>query len=218
MKLSFISSRRRQGQEDREETMPGTVQISVPSELVMSILTRGAILQVQIGPVPIRPVLRPASSPERPEPAPLRPNPSGGSDADPPRPERPPSRHPAARNARTVRPMRAVSPFTDWSSLPENNDVISISSSDEEDNYVPRSPEYIPNSPEPETETEDQNPRQNVVNLVPQGELVKSITMTMRIDPDLLWVEVTSYKLSLPISERTGSSQKRPQLGRIRPM
>ena len=161
MKLSFISSRSRQGQEDREETMPGTVQISVPCELVMSILARGATLQVQIGPVPIRPVLRPASSPERPEPAPLRPNPSGGSDADPPRPERPPSRHPAARNARTVRPMRAVSPFTDWSSLPENNDVISISSSDGEDNYVPRSPEYIPNSPEPETETEDQNPGQN---------------------------------------------------------
>ena len=72
MKLSFISSRRRQGQEDREETMPGTVQISVPSELVMRLLARGAILQVQIGPVPIRPILRPASSPERPEPAPLR--------------------------------------------------------------------------------------------------------------------------------------------------
>ena len=33
-----------------------------------------------------------------------------------------------------------------------------------------------------------------VVNLVPQGELVKSITMTMKIDPDLFWVEVTFYK------------------------
>ena len=36
-----------------------------------------------------------------------------------------------------------------------------MSSSDEEDNYVPRRPEYIPNSPGPETETEDQNPGQN---------------------------------------------------------
>ena len=190
MKLSFISSRRRQGQEDREETMPGTVQISVSSELVMSILTRGAILQVQIGPVPIRPVLRPASSAERPEPAPLRPNSSGGSDADPPRPERPPSRHPAARNARTVRPMKAVSPFTDWSSLPENNDVISISSSDEEDNYVPRSPEYIPNNyPTHQSQKLKQKTKildKMMENPVPQGDLVKSITMTMRKDLDLL--------------------------------
>ena len=96
MKLSFISSRRRQGQEDREEIMPSAVQVSVPSDLVMSLLTRGAILQIQIGPVPIRPVLRPASSPERPEPAPTRPNaprddprpnPAGRTNIDPPRPK-----------------------------------------------------------------------------------------------------------------------------------
>ena len=82
MKLSFISSRRRQGQEEREEIIPRTVQISVPSDLVMSLLTRGAILQIQMDPVPLRPVLRPAFSPEGPEPVPVRPNAPG----DDPRP------------------------------------------------------------------------------------------------------------------------------------
>ena len=34
-------------------------------------------------------------------------------------------------------------------------------SSDDEDDYVSRSPEYIPNSPGPEDQTEDQNPGHN---------------------------------------------------------
>ena len=168
MKLSFISSRRRQGQEEREEIIPRTVRISLPSELVMSILTRGAILQVQIGPVPIRPVLRPASSPERPESAlrpnapgeDPRPNPAGRTNIDPPRPERPVSRHPPARPV--SRPP--VDHFTDWSSLSDNNnEVISIPSSDEDNDYVPRSPLYEPNSPDPVSRPDivDQNPRQN---------------------------------------------------------
>ena len=200
MKLSFISSRRRQGQEEREEVMPSTVQISVPSELVMSLLARGAILQIQIGPVPIRPVLRPASSPERPEPAPMRPNapgddprpnPAGRTNIDPPRPERPVSRCPPTRPV--SRPP--VDPFTDWSSLSDNNnEVISIQSSDEDDDYVPRSPLYEPNSPEPVSrpDTADQILDKMMVNLVPQGELVKSITMTMKKDLDPLWAEGTS--------------------------
>ena len=118
MKLSFISSRRRQGQEEREEIIPRTVQISVPSDLVMSLLTRGAILQIQLGPVPLRSVPRPASSPERPEPAPMRPNapgddprpnPAGRTNIDPPRPKRPVSRCPPAKPV--SRPP--VDPFTD---------------------------------------------------------------------------------------------------------
>ena len=146
--------------------MPGTVQVSVPSELVMSILARGAILQVQIGPVPIRPILRPASSPERPaELTPLRPNapgedprpnPAGRTNIDPPRPERPVSRCPPTRPP--------VDPFTDWSSQSDNNnEVISIPSSDEDDDYVPRSPLYEPNSPVPVSRPDivDQHPRQN---------------------------------------------------------
>ena len=99
-------TRERAGEQTR------TVQISVPSELVMDLLAQGAILQVQIGPVPLRPDLaRPAPRPERPEstnPRPeasnirpnvaaenSRPNPSGSgrSETDITRPERPLSRH-----------------------------------------------------------------------------------------------------------------------------
>ena len=46
MKLLFVSSRRLRGTgEEREENRPRTVQISVPSELMMDLLTKGAILQ-----------------------------------------------------------------------------------------------------------------------------------------------------------------------------
>ena len=61
MNIIFVFSRRNRG--TGQET-----QISVPSKLVMDLLAQGAILQVQIGPVPLRPDLaRPASRPERPE-------------------------------------------------------------------------------------------------------------------------------------------------------
>ena len=79
-----------------------------------------------------------------------RPNPNGRSENDVPRPERPISRH---------QPSRPVSPFTDWSSLSDNAEVISVPS--EDDDYVPRSPEYEPDSPGPVVETEDQNPGPN---------------------------------------------------------
>ena len=172
MKLPFVSSREGQDGENQNQNRSRSIQISVPCKLVLDLLSQGAIHQLQMGPLPLRSSLTrpegPGANNPRPDPRETvnirpntdehcRPNPSGGSDIDPPRPERPPSRHPAARTVRTVRPIRAVSPFTDWSSLSEN-DVISVAS-DEEDNYVPRSPEYIPNSPGPETE--DQNPGQN---------------------------------------------------------
>ena len=136
---------------------------SVPSKLVMDLLAKGAMLQVQIGLVPLRPDLaRPAPRPERPEstnPRPeaetsnirpnvadesSRPNPSGSgrSETDVTRPERPRSRCP---------PIRPVSPFTDWSSLSENNnnDVISVHCGGSDANYVPMSPAYEPESPGP---------------------------------------------------------------------
>ena len=72
-----------------------------------------------------------------------RPNPngSGRSETDVTRPERPLSRCP---------PIRPVSPFTDWSSLSDNDDnVISVHSDGSEANYVPRSPAYKPESPGP---------------------------------------------------------------------
>ena len=221
MKLSFISSRRRQGQEDREEIMPGTVKISVPSELVMSFLARGAILQVQIGPVPIRPVLRPASSPERPEPAPmrpnapgedLRPNPAGRTNIDTPRPERPVSRCPPARPV--SRPP--VDPFTDWSSQ-SDNEVISIPSSDEDDDYVPRSPLYEPNSPEPVNRPDivDQNPRQNDGESSPTRRTGQSNNNDNEERPRSPLGRGSFLKMVSPFLR---GQRKRPQLGRIRPM
>ena len=162
MKLLFVSSRRNRGTgQEREENRPRTVQISVPSELVMDLLAKGAVLQVQIGPVPLRPDLaRPAPRPERPEstnPRPeaetsnirpnvadesSRPNPcgSGRSETDVTRPERPLSRCPSTR---------PVSQYTDWSFL-SDNDVISVHSDRSDANYVPRSPVYEPESPGPQ--------------------------------------------------------------------
>ena len=105
---------------------------------------------MQIGPVPLRPDLaRPAPRPERPEstnPRPeaetanirtnvadesSRPNPSGRSETDVTRTERPISR---------CQPIRPVSPFTDWSSLSDNDDVIIVHSDRSEANYVHRLP------------------------------------------------------------------------------
>ena len=60
------------------------------------------------------------------------------------RPDRPASRHP---------PARPVSPYTDWSSLSDNAEVITIPSEDDE--YVLRSPEYEPNSPGRVQDAED---------------------------------------------------------------
>ena len=171
--ITFFSSRRTRGRQDGEDR-PKTIKISVPSELVMDLLSKGAILQLQMGPVPLRPNLaRPASSPERPdsrpEPAHMRPNvpeddprpnPPGRSAIDPPRPERPVSRCPPTRLV--SRPP--VDPFTDWSSLSHSNnaqdEVISIHSSDDDDDYVPKSPMYEPDSPGPVSRPDptDQNP------------------------------------------------------------
>ena len=64
MKFPFISCRRNRERHGREENRPRTVQISLPSELVMDLFTKGAILQVQIGPVPLRPNLTRPEGPE----------------------------------------------------------------------------------------------------------------------------------------------------------
>ena len=116
-KMIFVSSRtRRSEQGNRENRTSSSIQISVPCELVMGHLSQGGILQLQIGPVPLRPDLaRPGPRPERPEPTnprpeaemsnigpnvaddSSRPNPSGRSEKDVPRTERPISRHPPIR-------------------------------------------------------------------------------------------------------------------------
>ena len=163
MKIIFVSSRtRRTEQDNRENRISNSVQISVPCELVMGLLSQGAILQKQIDPVPLRPDLvgpvpRPDSTNTRPNAAnentrpgvaQLNPRPNPGrSENDLTRPDRPVSRCP---------PVRLVSPYTDWSSPSDNAEVITIPS--EDDDYVPRSPEYEPGSPGPVQETEDWNP------------------------------------------------------------
>ena len=171
MKMIFVFSRtRRPEQDNRENRISNSIEISVSYELVMGLLSQGTILQMQIGPVPLRPdLVRPAPRPEstntrpdasntranvttkntRPETAQLnpRPNPAGRSETGLTRPERPVSRCP---------PARPVSPFTDWSSLSDNAELITIPS--EDDDYVPRSPEYEPDSPGPVQDAEDWNP------------------------------------------------------------
>ena len=231
MKLPFVSSREGQDGENQNQNRSRTIQISVPCELVMDLLSQGAILQLQMGPVPLRPNLtrpeRPEANNPRPDPRETvnirpntdehcRPNPSGGSDIDPPRPERPPSRCPAARTVRTVRPIRPVSPFTDWSSLSEN-DVISVSS-DDEDNYVPRSPEYIPNSPGPEDQTEDQNPGHNVNNSE-SGPSRRTVQVPSNDNEDRPRSPLGRGNFLQRVSPfLRGLGHTRRQLGRIRPM
>ena len=63
MNVIFVSSRGRGTVQNR--TRGDTVHISVPYELVMGLLAQGAILQIQISPVPLRPDLaRPAPRPD----------------------------------------------------------------------------------------------------------------------------------------------------------
>ena len=116
MKLPFVSSREGPDGETQNQNRSRTIQISVPCKLVMDLLPQGAIPQLQMGPLPLRPNLtrpegprpnlsRPASSPERPEsrPEPVntrpnvpgddpRPNSTWRTAINPPRPERPVSR------------------------------------------------------------------------------------------------------------------------------
>ena len=65
--VKFVSSRARGRQEHQFHTAEDTVNITVPSDLVLRLLPVGDILQVQIGLVPYtrqdsaRPLLRPKS-------------------------------------------------------------------------------------------------------------------------------------------------------------
>ena len=57
--MNIISSRGRgrlgQGVNRQQNSTGDTVNITVPCDLVMGLLSQGAILQMQIGPVPLRP-------------------------------------------------------------------------------------------------------------------------------------------------------------------
>ena len=159
MNVIFVSSRGRGRQRNGQQNRIGdTVNITVPSALVLSLLPQGAILQMQIGPVPLRPDLaRPAS----------RPDSGRSSRPDSARSSRPASRLDSDRSPMTARPasrcpnldnVRPVSPYTDWSSLGEA-EAISINSGDSDNGYVPHSPMYEPDSPGPEPVEEPEDPR-----------------------------------------------------------
>ena len=189
----------------------------------MDLLSQVAILQLQMGPVPLRPDLsRPGPRPERPDPtnprpeaeasnirpnnvtddSSSRPNPSDMSENDVPGPERPKSR---------CKPIRPVSPFTDWSSLSDN--VISVPS--EDDDYVPRSPEYEPDSPGPVVETEVQNPGPNDNKSGPSRRTVSRDANEERSRSPLGRGNLLQR---VPPFLRGQGHSRRQQLGRIRPM
>ena len=77
--MIFVSSRTRRSEQNNRESIQtnrtsNSIQISVPCELVMDLLSQGAILQLQTGTVPLMPDLaRPGSRPERPDPTNARP-------------------------------------------------------------------------------------------------------------------------------------------------
>ena len=89
-------------------------------------------------------------------------------------------------------------------------------SSDEEDNYVPRSPEYIPNSPGPEAETEDQNPGQNSSESSPSRRTVQVPSIDNEDRPRSPLGRGNFLQRVSPFLRGLGHSRR--QLGRIKPM
>ena len=126
-----------------------------------------------------------------------RPNPSdsGRSETDVTTPERCISRH---------QHIRPVSPFTDWSSLSDNDDVISVHSDRSDINYVPKLPVYEPELPGPVQVKENSRNRgasDRDSNEIPRSPLGR-VTFLQRISPFLRGI----------------GQRRRHDLGRIRPM
>ena len=145
---------------DKQNRIGDIVNITVPTDLVLRLLPQEAILQMQIGPIPLRPDLdRPAS----------RPHSGRSSRPDSARTFRPASRPDSGRSLRPASPasrcpnlnnVRPISPYTDWSSLGEAEaEVISINSGESDNDYVPPEPMYEPDSPRPEPVEEPEDPR-----------------------------------------------------------
>ena len=86
-----------------------------------------------------------------------------------------------------LKDLKAGAKLSDhWSSI-SDDEVISVDS--KEDDYVPRSPEYIPDLPGP-VETEDQNPNNNESG--PSRRTGFSTDNEER--PRILWAEETSCR------------------------
>ena len=123
MNVIFVSSRARGRQEHQVHRAGDTVNITVPSDLVLRLLPERAIIQVQIGPVPYS-----------------RPN-SGRS----PRPTFRP-------NSGRDRPICPFTDWSSVGEIPTRLDleeevVIAIDDRDDDNDYVPPEPSYEPGSP-----------------------------------------------------------------------
>ena len=142
MNIIFVSFRARGRKEQEVSTAGDTVNITVPSDLVLRPLPERAILQVQIRPVPYtrqdsgRPTSRPNSG----------------------RSSRPTFRPNSGRG-------RSISPFTEIPTRMDlqEEEVIAIYDSYSDRDSVPPEPIYEPGSPRPETigprEEEPEEPR-----------------------------------------------------------
>ena len=107
-----------------------------------------------------------------------------------------------------------MSPFTDWSSL-SDNEVISVDS--EEDDYVPKSPEYIPDSPGPVVESEDQT--QDLIINCESGPSRRTVFSTDNEDrPRSPLGRGNLLQRVSPFLRGLGHNRRQQQLGRIRPM
>ena len=106
MNVIFVSSRGRGRQGQYANRIGDTVHITVPNDLILRLLPEGAILQLQIGPVPYirQDSARPTSRAD-----------SGRSSRPASRPD---SGRPTSRQPNPARD-RPISPFTDWSSFGE---------------------------------------------------------------------------------------------------
>ena len=88
-------------------------------------------------------------------------------------------------------------------------------SSEDEDDYVPQSPEYIPNSPGPEDQTENQNPGPN--NNSESSPSRRTIPYNDNEDrPRSPLGRVNFLQRVSPFLKGLGHTRR--QLGRIRPM
>ena len=112
-----------------------------------------------------------------------------------------------------------MDPFTDWSSLSDSNsnnaqdEVISIHSSDDDDDYVPKSPMYEPDSPGPESRPDptDQNPGPDVLASSPS----RTVTIRDEERPRSPLGRGIFLQLVPPFLR---GQRKMQQLGRVRPM
>ena len=109
-----------------------------------------------------------------------------------------------------------MSPFTDWTSLSDNAEVIYIPS--EGDDYVPRTPEYETDSPGPVVETEDQNPGPNDHESGPSRTIFSNVSRDANEERPRSPLGRGTLMQRVPPLLRGIGQRRRHLLGRIKPM